>query len=134
MDGRRHTWAFELRADPRARPRRPCSATEPHQSRRVSRRALGACAGMLIAATVSMLPLNDGEARETRASSSTSALAQRRDAALIHARTRIAGENHRALLGNPDDATGLLTRDPVSCRFIAHVPGGTTPKFECALE
>jgi hypothetical protein len=102
----------------------------------VSRRTLGACAGVLVAVGVASLPLRDhpGEARDTRASWPTAAIAaSARDDALRRARTRLGGEDPHALTAPRRDATGLLTRESVNCDFVPRIPGGTSSKFECAL-
>jgi hypothetical protein len=102
----------------------------------LSRRALGACAGLLVAVGVGTLPLRDdpGEARGTRVSPPTSTIsAHARDDALRRARTRLGAEDTRALITVPPDPTGELTRDSPACQFIPRNPGGTSNKFECAL-
>jgi len=104
----------------------------------VSRRALGACAGVLVAVGVGVgtLPLHDGagEARDTRASSPVLAVSpQARDDALHRARTRLGREDPRALTTAPPDPTGIFARDSVTCDFIPRIPGGTSAKFECVL-
>jgi hypothetical protein len=34
---------------------------------------------------------------------------------------------------NPPDPTGVLSESRVECRFLAHGPDGTSPKFDCVL-
>lgn len=102
----------------------------------MSHRALGAWAGVLAAVGIWTLPLRDhqGEARETRASSSDASVrAHHRDEALQHARIRIGDGDRRALITAPADPAGALTGDFVECRFIPHATGGTSFKFDCAI-
>jgi hypothetical protein len=69
-----------------------------------------------------------------RISSAPSVAATLRDDALRRARTRISDFNRDALAAEPDDPKGVLTRDEVSCTFVPHAPGGTSLKFDCALD
>jgi hypothetical protein len=60
-----------------------------------------------------------------------------RAAAMRAADVRIAGPGTNAspdFSANPPDPTGLLSRDPVTCRFVPRNLAGTTPKFDCVLE
>lgn len=47
---------------------------------------------------------------------------------------RAARPGAEILLRNPPDPGGLLSRDPVTCRFLPRALSGTTPKFDCVLE
>ena len=94
----------------------------------MSRRTLGAVAGVLFAIVACTLPSAD-EREEPR--SSPSAAAHLRDEALRHARTRLAPLNPSALTTDPADAPH---GDVVSCGFVPRVPGGTSFKFDCALD
>jgi hypothetical protein len=69
-----------------------------------------------------------------RLSSSASIAARLRDDALRRARTRIGDFNRDVLIAEPHDTKGVLTRDEVSCTFVPHAPGGTSLKFDCALD
>lgn len=104
----------------------------------MSGRAFGACAGVIAAAAVCVLPLRDhaGEAPERHATSPAPATftAHARDKALRRARIFLTPPDHRALTTWPADPTGALARDFVRCDFVARVPGGTSRKFECALQ
>lgn len=63
----------------------------------------------------------------------TAAVAYRADA-LRRARVWEARDPSRAALGrNPDDLNGLLSVDPVTCRFLPQAADGTTNKFRCVL-
>ena len=56
--------------------------------------------------------------------------------ALREAHVRIAPPQSAGvtvLSANPADPSGLLSRDPVTCRFLPRTPSGTTPKFDCVL-
>ena len=66
-------------------------------------------------------------------SPAAAAKARVRDDALRRARTRLGPVNRAALTTPPPDPRGTLTRDFVSCDFVARIPGGTTPKFDCKL-
>lgn len=57
-----------------------------------------------------------------------------RDEALRRARTRITEFNRDALPVADHDPKGVLTRDEVTCTFVRRVPGGTSLKFDCALD
>ena len=101
----------------------------------MSARALGTCAGVLVAVGVYVLPLGGREDQTAdRVPSTPSVAATLRDGALRRARTRVGDVNREALIAEPDDPKGILTRDEVSCTFVAHAPGGTSLKFDCALD
>ena len=101
----------------------------------MSGRALGTCAGVLAAVGFYVLPLSsDHDPTAERVSSSASIAARLRDDALRRARTRIGTFNRDALIAEPHDPKGVLTRDEVSCTFVPHAPGGTSLKFDCALD
>jgi hypothetical protein len=101
----------------------------------VSNRALGTCAGVLAVVGFYVLPPGSHQDQTTdRISSAPSVAATLRDDALRRARTRISDFNRDALTAEPDDPKGVLTRDEVSCTFVPHDPGGTSLKFDWALD
>ena len=100
----------------------------------MSRRTLGACAGVLAAVGVCTLPLRSQHEEARNASSPTSSVrAQLRDEALKRARTRLGRGDRLSLTMPPPDPTGILTRDSVDCQFVPRATGGTSFKFDCAL-
>jgi hypothetical protein len=101
----------------------------------VSGKALGTCFGVLVAVGFYALP--PGSHRDPtadRVPSAPSITATLRDDALRRARTYVGGTSRDALIAEPYDPKGVLTRDEVSCTFVAHEPGGTSLKFDCALD
>jgi len=101
----------------------------------VSGKALGTCAGVLAAVGFYVLPPFSHHDETAPDLSSSAAIAARlRDDALRRARTRIGDFNRDALVAEPRDPKGVLTRDEVSCTFVPHAPGGTSLKFDCALD
>lgn len=94
-------------------------------------RGLGAIAGLVAAIGACSLPAAD-EREEPR--SLPTPAAQRRDAALLHARVRLGPLNRSALTAEPSDTPAALTSEMVSCHFVPRVPGGTSFKFDCALD
>jgi hypothetical protein len=101
----------------------------------VSGRALGTCAGVL--AAVGFYALPPGSHQDQTADSVPivpSIAARLRDDALAHARTVVRDVSRDALITEPRDPKGVLTRDEVSCTFVPHAPGGTSLKFDCALD
>jgi hypothetical protein len=101
----------------------------------VSNRALGTCAGVL--AVVGFYVLPAGSQREPTAGYAPfapSIAARLRDDALARARTFVGDINRHALIAEPPDPKGLLTQDEVRCSFVPHAPGGTSLKFDCALD
>jgi len=103
----------------------------------VSRKTLGACAGVLAAVGIYTFPAggyHDG-ARDTRAPSPRHAVAaELRDRALRHARIRLGDFHPAALTASPGDPTGILTGERVTCRFMPRPPSGTSSKFDCVLD
>ena len=101
----------------------------------MSGRAIGTCAGVLAAVGFYVLPPGShGDLTAARDPSKPSVAAMLRDDALRRARARIGEFNRDALVAEPRDPKGVLTRDEVSCTFVRHAPGGTSLKFDCALE
>jgi hypothetical protein len=101
----------------------------------VSNRALGTCAGVLAAVGFYVLPPGSHQDQTADRVPSTPSIAARlRDDALAHARTLVRDMSRDALIAEPPDPKGLLTRDEVSCTFVPHDPGGTSLKFDCALD
>jgi len=101
----------------------------------VSSKAFGTCAGVLAAVGFYVLPAGSHhDPMAAGVSSSASIAARHRDDALRRARPRIGVFNRDALIAEPHDPTGVLTRDEVSCTFVPHAPGGTSLKFDCALD
>src|SRR5678816_3304183 len=110
-------------------------ATATRDSSPVSGKALGTCAGVL--AAVGFYALPPGSHQDQAAdhlSPSASITARLRDDALRRAQTRIGDFNRDALIADPYDPKGVLTRDEVTCTFVRHAPGGTSLKFDCALD
>jgi hypothetical protein len=101
----------------------------------VSGGAIGTFAGVLAAVGFYVLPSGShGDQTADRDPSKASIAATLRDDALRRARTRIGEFNRDALVAEPHDSKGVLTRDEVSCTFVRHAPGGTSLKFDCALD
>jgi hypothetical protein len=103
----------------------------------VSNRALGTCAGVLAAVGFYVLPAGsqrDPTADRVPSTPSLAAAARLRDDALARARTLVGDINRDALTAEPPDPKGLLTQDEVRCSFVPHAPGGTSLKFDCALD
>lgn len=101
----------------------------------MSGKAFGTCAGVLAVVGFYVLPPGSHpEQTAERVSSSPSIAARLRDDALRRARTRIGDFNRDALIAEPHDPKGVLTRDEVNCTFVPHAPGGTSLKFDCALD
>ena len=101
----------------------------------MSNRALSTCAGVLAAVGFYVLPPGSHQDQTAdRITSPPSIAARLRDDALARARTLVRDVSRDALIAEPPDPKGLLTRDEVSCTFVPHVPGGTSLKFDCALE
>jgi hypothetical protein len=101
----------------------------------VSNRALGTCAGVLAAVGFYVLPPGSHQDQTAGPVPSTPSIAARlRDDALTRARTLVGDINRDALIAEPADPKGLLTQDEVRCRFVPHAPGGTSLKFDCALD
>jgi hypothetical protein len=101
----------------------------------LNRHTLGACAGVLAVLAVCTLPLRSQRERGGDASSPASALrAQLRDDALQRARIRLRAGDGRSLMMPPPDVTGTLTRASIDCQFVPHATGGTSYKFDCALD
>ena len=102
----------------------------------MSAKAFGTCAGLLAAVGFYVLPTGSHEGRPAadRPSSQHSIAASLRDDALRRARTVVGGVSRDALIDDPHDPKGLLTRDEVTCSFVPHAPGGTSLKFDCALD
>ena len=100
----------------------------------MSRRTLGAYAGVLVAVGTCTLPFRDDRGADPGASSPPAAgRARLRDEALRDARTRLTNPDRGALTTAPPDPTGTLLRESVDCQFVPHVPDGTTFKFDCTL-
>jgi hypothetical protein len=97
------------------------------------------CAGVLVVAGIFLLPSGDQaaarpERNQAAGPEGSRAAASFRDDALHRARIRLTTNADRgALLVPPPDASGLLTRETVECRFVPRMPGGTSFKFDCAL-
>jgi len=101
----------------------------------VSAKAFGTCAGVLAAVGFYVLPLGSHQSLAAdRVASEPSIATRLRDDALRRARTRVGDFNRDALIAEPHDPKRVLTRDEVSCTFVPHAPGGTSLKFDCALD
>ena len=101
----------------------------------MSGRAFGTCAGVLAAVGFYVLPSSSHrDLTADRDPSGPSIAAMRRDDALRRARTRVGDVYRDTLIAEPHDPKGVLTQDEVSCTLIRHAPGGTSLKFDCALD
>ena len=101
----------------------------------MSRRGLGTCAGVLAAVGFCLLPPGSHQHQTADSVPSVPSIAARlRDDALARARTVVHDASRDALINEPHDPKGVLTRDEVSCTFVPHAPGGTSLKFDCALD
>ena len=120
----------------------------------MSRRTLGACAGLVAVLGIGTLLADGGSGvrgfgvrwfdgfRTTEPAHhapanpeppSAAIRARLRDEALSHARTRLTDPDRGALTTAPPDPAGTLLRESVPCQFVPHVPDGTTFKFDCTL-
>jgi hypothetical protein len=101
----------------------------------VSVKTFGTCAGVLAAVGFYMLPPDSHQDQRADSVPSAPTIAARlRDDALRRARTLVGDVSRDPLTAEPRDPTGVLTRDEVSCTFVAHAPGGTSLKFDCTLD